>query len=73
MSDFNGILNVKRAIAKAIDMDVMYVTDAFVDGNEVVFTVMMNDRFAADWKDGIVPPDSVQHIKSYEALEDIPF
>lgn len=73
MTEFNGIINVKRQISKAINMDVMFITDCYIEHDEVIFTVMENERFVAEWKNDTVTPSTVQHIKSLEPLEDIPF
>lgn len=69
----NGIIEIKRKVAEAINMDVMYVTDCYIEHDEVVFTVLLNDRFVASYKDGYVDPTTVQHLKTLDPIEDIPF
>lgn len=69
----NGIFKVKKEVAQAIDMDVMFITDAYIEHDEVVFVVMEQERFVGEWKNGTVLPDTIQHLKSLEPLEDIPF
>ena len=74
MSDvLNGIIDIKRKISVAIDMDVAFITDAFVDGNEIVFNVLETEQFAAEWKNDDIVDGTVQHIKSYQPLEEIWF
>lgn len=69
----NGIFNVKKEISKAINMDVMYITDAYIEHDEVVFVVLEQDRFVAEWKNGTVTPSTIQHLKTFEKLEEVPF
>lgn len=73
MSNLNGIIEAKRKIAAEINIEVPYITDVFIDGNEVVFTVLETEKFVADWKDDTIVKGSTQFLKSYEKLEAIPF
>lgn len=71
--DLSGIVRVKREISKAIDMNVRYITECFIDGDDVVFSVLMNDQFVGEWKNNTVTKGSVQHLKSFTPLEEVWF
>jgi len=73
MSNFNGIIETKRKISAEIDIDVSFITDVFIDGNEVVFTILGTEKFVADWKDDTIVTGSTQFLKSYEKLEEVYF
>lgn len=73
MSNLNGIIETKRKIAAEINIEVPYITDVFIDGNEVVFTVLETEKFVADWKDDTIVKGSTQFLKSYKAMEEVPF
>lgn len=73
MSNLNGIIEVKRKISAEINIDVPFITDVFIDGNEVVFTVLGTEKFVADWKDDTIVSGSTQFLKSYEKLEEVDF
>lgn len=73
MSNFNGIIETKRKISAEIDIDVSFITDVFIDGNEVVFIVLGTEKFVADWKDDTIVAGSTQFLKSYEKLEEVDF
>lgn len=73
MDNLNGIINVKRKISNEINIDVMFITDVFVDGVEVVFTVLETEKFVADWRDDDIVSGSVQHLKTYPELEKVDF
>lgn len=68
--DLNGIVKVKREISKAIDMDVCFITECFVDGDDVVFTVLMDEQFVGEWKNNTVTHGSIQHLKSHTPIEE---
>ena len=73
MNNLNGIIETKRKISKEIDIDAVYITDVFIDGTEVVFTIMQNEKFVADWKNGDIVAGSTQHIKTYPPMEEVEF
>lgn len=72
-SYLDGIIGIKRQIAKAIDMDIMFITECFIEYDDVVFTILGEEQFVAEWKDGIVISSTIKHINTFEPIEDIIF